>query len=249
MSLITNLTGATETPFSVGTSYGEAQFKLFHKTGAGIRRSVVFVSHGFQCYPAQTDPNTSGIYSFAYLIPKNTSLSRTRYSAGWAAEACSKFSGQPLAFATAGVIAAVVGAHGEPADANYNVALESMLDFCDIALFDQMHFSEERRLERDGLLLRVGELGKQILASKDPQKRLELKNGKQEVLAKLALFDNNAIPLVEIVGHGGFDRFTQYLMHCCRPAWPPAGGTSTGAAALTPQGLYAYDDAFRTSID
>jgi hypothetical protein len=248
MSLITDLHGAAQAPFSVATSFGEARFKLFHKNGARVRDSVVFVSHGFQCYPARTEEGTYRTYCFAYLIPENTSLSRTKYDPDWAVEAGRKFSDQPLAFATAGIIAAVVGAHGEPPDNNYNAVFEALLDHCDIALFDGMGFSEEKVQEHDRLLTELSGLTKLILAAQEPE-RQELKTRKQRILAYLALFDNNAIPLVELVGRGTFGRYSEYLMHCCRPAWPPAGGTTTHGIAKTPEGLFAYDDAFHAMID
>ena len=249
MSLIQNVGGATEKLFSINTSFGEARFKLFHKTGAGTRRSVVFVSHGFQNYPARTEPDTYKTHCFAYLVPKNTSLSRTNFNTEWATEAARKFADQPLAFATAGIISAVVGAHNDPPEEGYNEVWQAMLEYCDVALFDGLALNGKKELERNDLQKSVGVLAKQIRLEKDPTAKGELTRQKQEVLTQLAFFDNDAIPLVEVVGHGTFALYSQYLMHCCRPAWPPKGGTTTGAAAKTPQGLYAYDDAFRAMID
>jgi hypothetical protein len=253
LSLIANLSGATETPFAVETSLGTARFKLFHKTGGPVRKCVAFVSHGFQCYPAQTVGGNFGIYSFAYLVPMKTSLMRTRCNDSWAVEACRKFSDQPLAFATAGIIAAVVGAHSEPEETASCDAIAPMLDYSDIALFDTMNFSISAMQKQTDLQNQVKELNNALRSAKTAGERMQKKTEQEEERKKitqtLAFFDNNAVPLSEVLTGGEFTRFSSYLMHCCRPAWPPAGGTTTGSSAQPPDGLYAFDDAFHVMID
>lgn len=44
-------------------------------------------------------------------------------------------------------------------------------------------------------------------------------------------------------------RYSNFLLHCCRSRWDPAATSKSTGTQATAQGLYAFDDQFRTWLD
>jgi len=103
------------------------------------KETVMIVAHGRQPNPARTE-NTSGLRNFAFITPIGCVTLREFYKD--IRDYAKKFADNALAFLTAGVPTAYVGAHEEWELTPMKQSFDDALDHCDIAIITKLKVAE-----------------------------------------------------------------------------------------------------------